>query len=254
MKMPKLKKTVNYAIAGSLAAFALFLIMVATKNNSLRRCQGLETQIKDNSEQFLVNKEDIEKWITQYGNDPFEGKIIENINLEKVEKRVLESGTVKSCQAYFDLHGYLVLDIEAYKPVGRILSNSENGDRYIDNEGNIFPASKHFSPTVLLISGGYINKLKSLKSEKNSDFLDLINTISEDEFWSAQITQIDVNENKEVTMIPLMGKNTIEFGKPENINAKFDKLFVFYKQILPQKIWSDFSKVSVKYEGQIVCN
>jgi cell division protein FtsQ len=93
-----------------------------------------------------------------------------------------------------------------------------------------------------------------LKSEKNSDFLDLINTISEDEFWSAQITQIDVNENKEVSMIPLMGKNTIEFGKPENINAKFDKLFVFYKQILPQKIWSDFSKVSVKYEGQIVCN
>ena len=181
-------------------------------------------------------------------------KSIENINLEKVEKRVLESGTVKSCKAFFDLHGYLVLDIEAYKPVGRILSNSENGDRYIDNEGNIFPISKHFSPTVLLISGTYINRLKSLKSEKNSDLLDLINTISEDEFWSAQITQIDVNENKEVSMIPLMGKNIIEFGKPENINAKFDKLLVFYKQILPQKIWSDFSKVSVKYEGQIVCN
>jgi cell division protein FtsQ len=254
MKMPKLKKTVRYAIGGSLAAFALFLILAATKNNASRRCQGLETKIKDNAEQFLVTKEDIEKWVTQYGNDPFEGKIIENISLEKVEKRVLESGTVKSCKAYFDRHGYLVLDIEAFKPVGRILSNSENGDRYLDKEGNLFPISKHFSPTVLLISGNYINRLKSLKSEKNSDLLNLINTISEDEFWSAQITQIDVNENKEVNMIPLMGKNVIEFGKPENINAKFDKLLVFYKQILPQKIWSDFSKVSVKYEGQIVCN
>ena len=75
MKMPKLKKSVNYVIGGSLAAFALFLILAATKNNSSRRCQGLETKIKDNSEQFLVTKEDIEKWVTQYGNDPFEGKI-----------------------------------------------------------------------------------------------------------------------------------------------------------------------------------
>lgn len=254
MKMPKLKKTVNYAIGGTLAAFAIFLILAATKNNSLRRCKGLETRIKDNSEQFLVTKEDIEKWVTQYGNDPFEGKIIENINLSKVENRVIESGTIKSCKAYFDLQGHLVLDIEAFRPVGRILSKYQNGDRFIDKEGNIFPISKHFSPTVLLISGDYINQLKSLKSEKNSDLLTLINTINEDDFWLAQITQIDVNSKKEVKMIPLMGKNIIEFGKPENIKSKFEKLLVFYKQILPQKMWSEFSTVSVKYEGQIVCN
>lgn len=254
MKIPKLRKSISYVLGGSLAALALVLILAATKNNSSKRCKGLETRIKDNSEQFLVTKEDIEKWVTQYGNDPFEGKIIENISLEKVEKRVLESGTVKSCKAYFDLQGHLILDIEAYRPVGRILSNSQNADRFIDNEGNIFPISKHFSPTVLLISGDYLNRHKSLKSEKNSDLLALINAIHEDEFWSAQITQIDVNNQKEVNMLPLMGKNTIEFGTPENIDAKFEKLLVFYKQILPQKIWSDFTKVSVKYEGQIVCN
>jgi cell division protein FtsQ len=254
MKIPKLKKTINYIIGGSMAAFAVFLILAATKNNAQRRCQGLETKIKDNSEQFLVTKEDIEKWVTQYGNDPFEGKIIENINLEKVEKRVLESSTIKSCKAYFDLQGFLVLDIEAYKPVGRILNPYQTGDRFIDNEGNIFPISKHFSPTVLLISGDYVNNLKSLKSEKNSDLLELINRINEDEFWSAQITQIDVNKHKEVKMLPMMGKNIIEFGKPDNITSKFEKLLIFYKQILPQKIWGDFSTVSVKYEGQIVCN
>ena len=59
---------------------------------------------------------------------------------------------------------------------------------------------------------------------------------------------------KEIKMIPLLGNNTIEFGKPEKINAKLGKLLIFYKQILPQHNWSEFSTISVKYEGQIVCN
>ena len=138
--------------------------------------------------------------------------------------------------------------------MGRILSDTENPDRYIDAEGNIFPTSKHFSPTVLLISGSYANKVKNLNSEKNADLLSLINIINEDEFWSSQITQIEISEQKEINMIPLMGNNIIEFGKPENVAAKLDKLLIFYKQILPQKIWGDFSKISVKYKGQIVCN
>ena len=250
----KLKKPITYILGGTLAAFAVFLILAATRNNSSKRCKGLETKIKDNAEQFLVTKEDIEKWVTEYGNDPFEGKIIENISLEKVEKRIKAGGMVKNCKAYFDLHGYLVLDIETFKPVGRILSDTENPDRYIDAEGNIFPTSKHFSPTVLLISGSYANKVKNLNSEKNADLLSLINIINEDEFWSSQITQIDISEQKEINMIPLMGNNIIEFGKPENVATKLDKLLIFYKQILPQKIWGDFSKISVKYKGQIVCN
>lgn len=254
MKLPNLKKTRNIVIASLLGVLAIFLVLAATKNNSSRRCKGLDVRIKDNTEQFLITNDDIEKWVTNYGNDPFEGKIIENITLSKVEKRVTESGNVKSCQAYFDLQGKLVLDIEAYKPVARILSNNSGPDRLIDEDGNIFPVSKHFSPTVLLISGPYVNSLKSLKSEKNQDLLSLINVIHEDEFWEAQITQIEVDKDKEIQLLPLFGKNTIEFGKPEKINSKLHKLMVFYKQILTQKDWSEFSKVSVKYEGQIVCN
>ncbi|MCP9769192.1 cell division protein FtsQ [Lacihabitans sp. LS3-19] len=254
MKIPKFKKVFSYAIGGTLAVFAVFLILAATKNNSDKRCKGIITNIKDNSEQFLVTKEDIEKWVTQYGNDPFEGKIMENIALSKVEKRILESGKVKKCEAYFDLQSHLVLDIETFKPIARILNHNQVADRYLDEDGNIFPFSKHFTPTVLLISGNYLQNLKNLKSDKNKDLLKLLNTINEDEFWSAQISQIDVDKLKEIKMIPLLGDNIIEFGRPENINSKLGKLLIFYKQILPQKKWSEFSTISVKYEGQIVCN
>jgi cell division protein FtsQ len=247
----KFKKIFAYAIGGSLI---VFLMMAATKNNSDKRCKGIITHIKDNSEQFLMTNDEVEKWVTQYGRDPFEGKIIEKINLSKVEKRILESGKVKKCEAYFDLQSHLIVDLETFKPIARILNQNQSDDRYLDEEGNIFPFSKHFSPRVLLISGDYFQNLKNLKATKNADLLNLLVSIKEDEFWSAQISQIEVNKLKEIKMIPLLGNNTIEFGKPEKINAKLGKLLIFYKQILPQHNWSEFSTISVKYEGQIVCN
>ena len=79
MKLPNLKKTRNILIASILGAVSIFLVLAATQNNSSRRCKGLEVKIVDNSEQFLISKEDVEKWVTNFGNDPFEGKIIENI-------------------------------------------------------------------------------------------------------------------------------------------------------------------------------
>ncbi len=253
MKMPDLKKPIRYILAAVFVGVAAFLVFAATKNNSSRRCKGLEINIKEASEQVMVTKADIEKWVTQYGNDPYEGKIIEKVDLAKVEKNILESGYIASCQAYFDLQGYLNLDVEVYRPVARILGNAQP-DRFIDSKGNIFPVSPHFSPNVLLISGDFFEARRHLKQKQNEDLVYLLNILDQDEFWKAQIHQLDINRFKEIKMLPLLGNHIIEFGKPEKAESKLRKLMIFYTQILPQKKWSGFSNVSVKYEGQIVCN
>ncbi|MBL0304217.1 MAG: hypothetical protein IPQ23_21425 [Cytophagaceae bacterium] len=68
--MPDLKKPIRYILAAVFVGVAAFLVFAATKNNSSRRCKGLEINIKEASEQVMVTKADIEKWVTQYGNDP----------------------------------------------------------------------------------------------------------------------------------------------------------------------------------------
>jgi len=251
MKMPDMKKPIRYFLAAIFVGVAVFLVFSATQNNASRRCKGLEIKIKDASEQVLVTKTDIERWVTQNGNDPLEGKIIEKVDLAKVEKNVLESGYIASCQAYFDLQGYLNLDVEVYRPVARVLGNSQP-DRFIDAKGNIFPGSPHFSPNVLLISGDFFDTKRQLK--QNKDLVKLINILDQDDFWKAQIHQLDINKFQEIKMLPLLGNHIVEFGKPEKAESKLRKLMIFYTQILPQKKWSGFSNVSVKYDGQIVCN
>jgi cell division protein FtsQ len=254
MKLPSLNKTFTYVILGTLAFLGFVLIISATQKNSSKRCNGIDIIIKDSSEQLLVTRQDVEKWITDNGNEPVEGKIIENVDLTKIEKRVNQNGYTKTCQAYTNLQGDLIVEVEAYKPIARVLGNGGLSDKYLDFNGTFFPVSMHFSPNVTLISGEYFTTIKNLKSEKNLDLLKLLQKISEDDFLEAQIVQLDVDLNKEISMVPLLGNFTIEFGKPENVESKFKKLMVFYKRILPQKEWEGISKISVKYDGQIVCN
>jgi len=77
--------------------------------------------------------------------------------------------------------------------------------------------------------------------------------IDADPFWKAQIAQIELNENNELTLYPQVSKQVIIFGSPEDYEQKFKKLKVFFKQILPQKGWNKYEKVNIKYNNQIVC-
>ena len=83
--------------------------------------------------------------------------------------------------------------------------------------------------------------------------LGLIHYINEHPFWKSQIAEMYVNKKGEVTFYTQISKQRVEFGKPENIEAKFKKLKIFYKEILPAKGWNNYEKVSLKYNNQIVC-
>ncbi len=247
-------KTILNTVGGvSLAALALFLVFSSARSDTERRCQGLMIRIEEDAKQLLVKKEDVEKWVTNAGNEPLMGQPVVSVDLKMLERRVENSGIIRDCQAYFDLQGNLHIDVKVFTPVARILGNSRFPDRYMDGEGHFFPVSPNFTPTVLLLSGEFFRDKKGLRSEQNRDLLTLVNTITGDEFWNAQITRLDVNRHKEVKMEPLLGKNIIEFGRPEKIQTKLEKLMVFYKKIIPREQWSTFQHVSVKYDGQIVC-
>jgi cell division protein FtsQ len=54
-------------------------------------------------------------------------------------------------------------------------------------------------------------------------------------------------------MYQQVGKQVIEFGEAKDIEEKFKKINLFYEEILPAKGWNTYSRVNVKYKGQIVC-
>jgi cell division protein FtsQ len=118
------------------------------------------------------------------------------------------------------------------------------------------PASDKFTSRATLLSGP--NAVALLRSENIADseegraVLELLRYIHADEFWNAQVAQLDIDSKGRIRMYPQVGDERIEFGRPENLERKFAKLRIYYKEILPRTGWNRYGRVNLEYDGQIV--
>lgn len=233
----------------------LVVVFFSEWGRSNQRCKELNITIESQNDHRLLEKGDIRALAAPSTSESPIGKTYKNINLKKIEERVLSNKLVKACQVHRSLSGDLLIDVEEYKPIARIVSALSDGliDSYVAENGDLIGTSKSYTPRVLLLSGKYFEGDEKIKKVKSKPLLDLIEAINEDEFWKAQITQLIIEKDGGITLVPEVGKHVIEFGMALEIEAKFRKLKIFYKKILATKGWNAYSKVSVKYKNQIVC-
>lgn len=99
------------------------------------------------------------------------------------------------------------------------------------------------------------------KLEKNyEDFINLTNfvkLIESDDFWRAQIVEFVVsqaqNGSLELRLIPRAGAHTIIFGRIEDVEAKLDKLLLFYRRVLNKEGWERYRTIDIRFADQVVC-
>jgi cell division protein FtsQ len=83
--------------------------------------------------------------------------------------------------------------------------------------------------------------------------MDVLEFIYKDEFWKAQITEIEIQRNGDLILYTQVSRQYVEFGKPEIVENKFARLKIFYKDILPRKGWNVYERVNLKFKDQIIC-
>ncbi|MCC6689974.1 MAG: hypothetical protein IT235_00435, partial [Bacteroidia bacterium] len=92
------------------------------------------------------------------------------------------------------------------------------------------------------------------KSTLVDDLFELAKYITADEFWKAQIEQVYVNADNELELIPRVGNQRIILGDITEMDQKFKKLLIFYRQGLnPTGWWNKYSVINLKFKNQIVC-
>jgi cell division protein FtsQ len=246
-----LKKSIGFGL--------LLLILVAfigfvEKRHSERTFEGIEVLVKGVADVYFVDEKEILTSIEAEFPLLKPGVALSEINLNHLEKKVEKQPFVKNAEVFSDQKGNVRIEIEQHVPMARIV-RPRAADGYISKEGLILPTSPTYTTRVIVLHGRFAESLLDQKEliEENPELLSLIRYIHEDEFWNAQITELEIDKLTDIKMHQQVGRQVIEFGDASDFIEKFKKINLFYEEILPAKGWNAYDKVNVKYKGQIVC-
>lgn len=247
----KFKKSFLFTIA---VVGMLALIAFAERKGSDKKYEALEVYVQGISDVYFVDEKEIRQLLENEFPNLRPGISLEEVSIKQIEDKVESHPFVRNAEVFKDLKGKVVVKIDQYRPIARIIRPSA-AHGYISSEGVILPTSPNYTTRVLTIEGPMVETLLSQEdlSEEHADLLELIHFIEKDDFWKAQIAGIEINKNKEVKLFQQVGKQVIEMGRPTDIEEKFKKISLFYKEILPSKGWEAYSRVNVKYKDQIIC-
>jgi cell division protein FtsQ len=205
-------------------------------------------------ENHFLDEQDILR-LMQWNAENVKGSSLEKIKFKQIENKIKKDPFIKDAEIYSDLKGNVMVNVELRRPIARIVRN-DGPDGYIAEDGTIMPVSEKFQARVILISGSYVRQMLQVRNvnelEDGQKLMGMIGQIRDDEFWKVQIAQLDIDGKGKITIMPQVGDESIEFGKPDNLEIKFKKLKIFYKEILPRVGWNKYSRVNLEYEGQII--
>jgi len=239
---------------GAVVVVLVLLIAFTERKQDGVAVQEIQIKIENIEDNHFLDEDDILD-LMQINQENIKGASLGEVGLKEIEKRIRNDRFVKEAQLYSDLKGNLVVKVELRRPIARIVRN-DGPDGYISEDGVIMPVSEKFSSRVVLVSGMFVRRLLQQEnmsdSEEGTQLMQMINLIREDDFWHAQIAQLDIDSKARITILPQVGDEVIQFGVPENLEEKLKKLKIFYKEILPTKGWGKYSRVNLEYEGQIV--
>ena len=201
----------------------------------------------------LVTKKGVKQMFRNYLGYDLEMSTIRDLNLMDLETMLEADERIKEAAVYIDSKDRLFIVIEQRVPILRVFSQNKS-TYYLDAEGNEIPAYRGATIRVPVASGSIEEYdprlLKGKKESRLKDVFTLAKFIHEDEFLSALIEQIDMQENGEVMMVPKIGRQKLDFGHVENIEERFEKLKILYKGGMEQVGWRKYDVLTLKYDSK----
>jgi cell division protein FtsQ len=223
-------------------------------------CSGIRINIADSSDYHFVSKRELTSLVNQ-NSGRLAGTPVSKIHLPEIEQRIAKLSELKEAEVYTTIDGVLNVYVNQRNPIMRVIAGG--GDYFVDEEGIVMHNRGLYSPRLhivggnIRITGQMLNGVSVLDTAiKNSvlkDIYPLMEFINHDNFWSAQIDQLYVDNDDEIDLIPRLGNQIIHLGKTDNFEGKLRNLEAFYNKVMPEVGWNKYELINLEYKDQIVC-
>jgi cell division protein FtsQ len=187
---------------------------------------------------YFIDEKDVKELVKK--SNPT--KRIGDIDIPELEKKLNKLPAVDSANVYLNLNGNLNLDIKQRVPAFRL--NKEGKDFYVDEKGNEFPISDHYSYPCMLVTG-------NVQKNDYQKLAELVQKIDNDEFSKKYF--IGISKGKDgYNLLTSQGNYKVEIGDLDRIDMKVKGFKTFVEKYLIYQQPEKYSRISVKYNNKIV--
>ena len=258
-----MKKVLNTIIWTGLIAYLFLALSFTADKRSELICSEVRVIITDSSTTQFFDKRDVER-ILRAGHRKIRGIHIEELNTREVEALFSKNPYIKKIEVYTTLDGALNIRVRQRTPVVHVIASNGAG-YYLDERGYIMPASRKFTPYLLVANGAFyvgdqfkrVSCLDSIPGKKFYgpwfEVLELADFINGSSFWSKQIVQLYLNTKQEFEIIPRVGAHQIILGRAEGYESKFSNLEILYDEGLKKEGWNNYQKIDLRFKNQVIC-
>lgn len=216
-----------------------FLLSFSKQRNDQRKLTEIDVQFVDENSPFITLNTVNKLLIQNVENVTSIGK--ETLVLNEMEYRLLENPMVRHAQVFVTVDGRLGAKIEQRIPIARIAASPHY---YLDDEGKKMPLSGVYTARVPLITG---------TSKTNfSELTPLLLKINDDSFMNKMIIGLHLRANGEIELKMRTHTFKVLFGKPKDIEKKFQNFKAFYKNTTEDNTLTGYRLVNLKFGNQVV--
>jgi len=235
-----MKQKIEIVKFSGLVAIAVFLFSFSNKRNGKRPISHVNIEFLDTNSPF-ISYETVNKLLIQKP-DTLQDLTIETLDLVSMEERLNTNSMIRHAEVYVTSNGILGALIEQRDPIGRVRNQKE--DYYIDADGRIMPLSEEYSARVPLVSG--------IEEEDVEYITPLLLEVRADEFMRKLVIGIHKNTNDELELLLRNSDLKTIFGKPVDIDKKFQNFKTFYKKTITDSTINRYNKVDLKFGRQVI--
>jgi cell division protein FtsQ len=258
----------NLKFAGWALLLLVFVISVGFTDSRMQSmpCTGIDAVICDSTGHSFIDVADVLQLIEEK-TGALKGRELSSINMAMLENTIRSNPFVASVRVFSSIEGRLHAEVRQRDPILRVINYRDEGF-YIDRNGSYMPLSGKYTARVPVANGYIYNREaeRNIRYYSDAELKDTSVAISRafqvyevaeymrrNDFWNSQIEQIYMNVNGDMELIPRVGDHTIVFGDARELPAKFDKLYLFYKEGLNKTGWNKYKTINLKYKDQVVC-
>lgn len=240
------------------AGSVVFVVVLSSSISNQRTvlCHTVDVKIDHSKGLFFVDEADVRRSFKDLCGDHLEGTPIKMIDLEVLETQLEKNPFVARADIYAGINGQLNVKIDQKEPLVRVI-NKHGVSFYITRKGQKIPVSDKFTCRVPVATGHIPADTKQPDPDNQpavlEDLYTLATFVDANPFWKALVEQIHVDERGEFEIVPMLGSHTILMGRADDLENKFKRLEIFYKEVLKNVDEEKYRTVNVQFKNQIIC-